>query len=106
MPSDVRSGAKPSAFKSASSFGADRRPSRDGKKTHLEEALSMPAFSGPNVPVCNVDGVPVKLVTASVCLLIEQMLCSFEVNMKYGCKGFGRFKFWVDGLDSGSTFSV
>lgn len=52
--------SKPGGFKSASSFGTDRRPSRDGKKTHLEEALSMPAFSGPNVPVCNVDGMPVK----------------------------------------------
>ena len=59
--------SKPGGFKSASSFGTDRRPSRDGKKTHLEEALSMPSFSGQNVPVCNVDGMPVKLVIASVC---------------------------------------
>lgn len=65
-PSGVRAPSeKPGDFRGISSAaaGTGARPQEPKKLTHLEEALSMPAFAGGNIPVCNVDNMPIKLVT-------------------------------------------
>lgn len=63
-PSGVRAPSeKPGDFRGIPASGASARPQEPKKLTHLEEALSMPAFAGGNIPVCNVDNMPIKLVT-------------------------------------------
>lgn len=60
-PSGVRAPSeKPGDFRGIPASGASARPQEPKKLTHLEEALSMPAFAGGNIPVCNVDNMPIK----------------------------------------------